>query len=189
MNIFVLDLDPVRAAVQQCDKHIVKMPLESAQMLSTAHRYLDGTMYVGKSASGRAMKLWRHPSPDLDSKLYKVVHLNHPCSLWTMGSRANYLWHYQHFVALSNEFTHRYGKVHASFAMLKDMLANPPANIPDIGLTQFRLAMGAAPQCMHPDDPVRSYREFYQTKQDRFSMTWTKRATPSWFKVNADVAA
>lgn len=183
MNIFCLDPDPVRAAVLQCDKHIVKMPLESAQMLSTVHRFLDGTQYQGKSASGRSMKLWRHPDAALESKLYKVVHLNHPCTLWSMESAANYEWHYKHFVALSEEFTYRYGKVHASYAMLKDLLSVLPRNIPRTGLTPFRLAMGAAPQCMHPEDPIRSYREFYQTKQDRFSMTWTKREIPEWFTV------
>ena len=53
----------------------------------------------------------------------------------------------------------------------------------DIGQTPFKLAMGAAPECINKSDPVGSYRAFYQTKQDRFSMDWTKRSIPEWFTV------
>jgi hypothetical protein len=183
MNIFVLDSNPVKAAIQQCDKHVVKMVLESAQMLCTAHRLLDGTMQWGKSASGRKMKHWILDDPDKDAAFYKAVHCAHPCTLWTMESIENYEWHHAHFNALCEEYTRRYGKVHMCETKLLELLIDPPANIPQIPQTRFKLAMGAAPQCMHPEDPVRSYREFYQTKQERFSMTWTKREVPTWFKV------
>jgi len=100
-----------------------------------------------------------------------------------MESIANYEWHHQHFEALCNEYTHRYGKVHNTEKLLLEDLIDPPENIPDVPMTQFKLAMKSTPECMHPEDPVRSYHEFYQTKQARFKMTWTKRAIPEWFKV------
>ena len=115
MNIFILDEDPVRAAQLQCDKHIVKMPLESAQMLSTVHRMLDGTETRRPSKSGKTMvKYWELDEPR-ESILYKAVHYTHPCTVWSMESVANYNWHYEHFVALHDEFVYRYGKTHGSF--------------------------------------------------------------------------
>ena len=185
MNIFILDYHPVAAAKLQCDKHIVKMVLESAQMLSTAHRILDGTESKIRSKSGKTtVKHWIHPR--LDNFLYKAVHVGHPCTVWTMESDANYRWHYKNFVALCDEYTYRYGKVHSTDTQLREMLRACPKNIPtDIGLTPFKLAMGAAPECINPIDPVGSYRAFYQTKQERFSMVWTKRDIPEWFKVAA----
>jgi hypothetical protein len=184
MNIFILDSDAIKAAQLQCNAHVVKMVVESAQMLSTAHRMLDGHAIKNpaKPEKSRA-KLWIHPDPDMDSILYKAVHYNHPCTVWTMASEENYLWHYQHFVALCDEFTHRYDKVHKSDAVLRKTLIAPPKNIAQISKTQFPLAMGSNPECMFPDDPVKSYRMFYQTKQDRFKMAWTRRDVPDWFKV------
>ena len=183
MNIFLLSEDPYEAAVQQCDKHIVKMPLESAQMLCTAHRILDGTETRRPSKSGKTtVKYWELPD-DRESLLYKAVHFTHPCTLWTMESEANYYWHFRHFLALSIEYQYRYGKEHSSWTLLKDILATPPTNIPRRGLTPFRLAMGAAPQCINKSDPVGSYRAFYHTKQDNFKMVWSKRPVPEWFQV------
>ena len=180
MNIFVLDKDPIESAKLQCDKHVVKMIVESAQMLSTSHRMLDGILRIEQSANGRKVKRWSI-NDDRNDVMYKAVHMNHPCTVWTRDSLANYDWHYVHFTALCDEYTHRYGKVHATDKLLRGVLARAPQNIPDKGQTQFALAMKAEPSCIHPDDPVRSYREFYQTKQDRFSMVWTNRSEPVWF--------
>ena len=162
MNIFVLDRNPVLAAMMQCDKHVVKMVLESAQMLSTAHRLLDGDNCI---------------APD---KLYKVAHAKHPCTLWVMESIANYHWLYNHFIALCDEYTFRYGKKHLCDLKLSGILKYQPTNIPLGTLTEFRLAMGTNPECKF-DDPVRSYRAYYKTKQKNFKMVWTKRETPDWF--------
>ena len=75
MNIFVLDKNPIRAAQLQCDKHVVKMIVESAQMLSTAHRILDGTKTKRPSKSGKRMvDYWVHPDNNLENTLYKAVH-------------------------------------------------------------------------------------------------------------------
>lgn len=181
MNIFVLNESPVLAAQEQCDKHVVKMIVESAQMLSTAHRMLDGQVSRQPSKSGKTMiKYYDHPT--LDSTLYKAVHHHHPCTVWTMESVCNYIWHYKHFVALCDEYMYRYGKRHLTDTLLRSILMTPPVRIPRVERTPFKLAMGSNPECML-DCPVESYRAFYHTKQDRFSMTWTSRPVPSWFEV------
>ena len=182
MNIFVLHKDPIVAAQMQCDKHVVKMIVESAQMLSTAHRMLDGTVQIAPSKSGKRMvKHYRlFDDPEMDQILYKAVHYKHPCTVWTMESPANYMWHWRHFDALCEEYTYRYGKTHAS-SLLRSPLWALPHNIPMVSFTPFKLAMTANPECMDPEDPVASYRRFYMTKQDRFKMVWTKRPTPWWF--------
>jgi hypothetical protein len=183
MNLFILDKDPILAAQLQCDKHVVKMIVESAQMLSTAHRMLDGVLKRAPSKSGKTMsKHWTLPD-DREGVLYKAVHMAHPCTVWTMQSNNNYAWHWVHFAALCDEYTYRYGKVHATDTLLREKLKRLPRNIPVGYLTQQPLAMKSNPECMHLNDPVRSYREFYQTKQDRFKMVWTKREVPEWFKV------
>ena len=183
MNLFILDKDPVLAAQLQCDKHVVKMIVESAQMLSTVHRMLDGKQTRVASKSGKTqVKAWVLPD-DREDVLYKAVHMAHPCTVWTMKSDMNYNWHYAHFVALCDEYTYRYGKVHATDTLLRDKLKQLPKNIEVGYLTPFALAMKSNPECMHPNDPVRSYREFYQTKQERFKMAWTNREVPEWFTV------
>ena len=185
MNIFVLDHNPKIAAQLQCDKHVVKMIVESAQMLSTAHRMLDGYTEKRPSKSGKRMiNYWVHPNKDLEDVLYKAVHHKHPCTVWTMESVYNDRWHYDHFCALLDEYTYRYGKTHST-ERLKYWLVKPPKNIPQVPFTDFKLAMTHEPQCIHEGQTIRSYREYYQTKQDRFKMVWTKRSVPDWFKVAA----
>ena len=164
MNIFILDNDPIVAAQQQCNKHVVKMLLESAQMLCTAHRLLDGDEIISQ-------------------ELYQPVHPKHPCTLWTMETSTNYEWHHKHWIALCDEYTYRYGKTHLSDQKFRGLLSSLPKNIPTGPLTKFRLAMGSNPECM-VDDPVESYRKFYMTKQKRFKMIWSKRDMPDWFEVD-----
>lgn len=186
MNIFILSEDPVQAAVEQCDKHVVKMIVESAQMLSTAHRLLDGEMYMAPSKSGKRMvKHYRLNHSHREQLMYKAVHAGHPCTIWTMETSENYTWHYKHFVALCDEYTYRYGKKHATDTRLRYILKYPPTNTNWTGgLTQFALAMKANPECIYEGDPVRSYRKYYHTKMDRFKMAWSKRNQPEWFHAN-----
>ena len=185
MNVFVLDNDPVKAAQLQCDKHVVKMIVESAQMLSTVHRMLDGVETRRPSQSGKTQsKYWVLPD-DRENLLYKAVHMHHPCTIWTAQSNNNYNWHYVHFVALCNEYTYRYGKVHSTDTLLRKALMNLPTNLPIGYKTQFPLAMKDFPECIDYNDVVGSYRKFYQTKQDRFKMVWSKRSVPEWFAVAA----
>lgn len=182
MNLFILDEDPVESAILQCDKHVVKMIVESAQMLSTAHRMLDGNETRRPSKSGKTMvKYWILPDNREDT-FYKAVHMYHPCTIWTMQSDKNYNWHYTHFVALCDEYKYRYGKIHGTDALLRNDLETLPKNIPIGSLTPQPLAMKSNPECMDTNDIVGSYRAFYQTKQSRFKMAWTKRKTPEWFQ-------
>lgn len=183
MNLFIIDPDPVVAAQQQCDKHVVKMIVESAQMISTTHRILDGELTRRLSKSGKTMmKYWVHPNNNWEGVLHKAVHTGHPCTKWTMVSSDNYFWHYKHFTALCDEYTYRYGKVHKCDKELRDILSHLPENIPRGDQTPFELAMKDFPECIVENDPVQSYRNFYQTKQHRFKMVWTKRDKPEWFK-------
>lgn len=85
--------------------------------------------------------------------------------------------------ALCEEYTYRYGKMHKSEEVLWP-LRSTPINISKGDLTPFALAMKSNPECINKNDPIKSYRMFYQTKQDRFKMNWTKRNIPEWFKVN-----
>ncbi len=177
MNTFYLHKDPVIAAEMHCDKHAVKMPVESGQMLSTVHRYLDGNPCLRLSAKGKRMKHWAMEDSNKEAKLYKVAHLNHPSTIWTRQSSENYLWHYDLFKALLGEYTYRYGKVHKS-AELLDMLSILPKNIPEGEFTQ-------PPQCM-PDqykcnDAVQAYRNYYLGEKSGFAK-WKAREVPTWFR-------
>ena len=180
MNIFILDNDPVNAAQDQCDKHVVKMIIESAQMLSTVHRMLDGKMERRPSKSGSMLKYY-YLEDGRENTLYKACHHNHPSTVWTRESKANYDWHYKHFVALCDEYTYRYGKVHMTDTKLRQALKQVPTNIPDIGPTKFKLAMSSNPECIF-EDAVKSYRAFYHTKEERFNLVWTKRMIPDWWQ-------
>ena len=182
MNVYVLDADPVLAAQMQCDKHVVKMVLETAQLLSTAHRVLDGKLVVQKSKTGRRESVYVLEDPEAESKMYRATHANHPCAKWLMASVSNYNWLYRHFEGLCDEYKFRYGKVHSCDSKLRGVLDDLPTNLSDVGPTAFALAMKAHPECIHPEDTVRSYREYYRTKVGNFKMVWTKREVPAWFK-------
>lgn len=184
MNIFILDEDPVIAAQQQCDKHVVKMIVESGQMLSTAHRLLDGRPVTELSRNGRRLTVWRLDDPYMETTLYKSVHPKHPSTLWTCESISNYIWHYSHFLALCDEYEYRYEKIHSTRTKLEEALSRLPQNIPQKReLTPFKLAMKSNPECMK-EDAIESYRLFYMTKQKRFKMDWKKREIPDWFLVD-----
>lgn len=176
MNIFYLDENPVLAAKFHCDKHVVKMIVESAQMLSTAHRVLDGEIYIEKSKSNRSIKRWKLNS-ELEDKLYKATHVNHPSNVWTRSSVWNYQWLYSLFVNLLEEYTHRYGKHHKCEELIES-LKLLPVNIPLTSQTHIPLAMPH--QCMIGSG-VESYRHYYQTcKQD--ILVYTNRDKPFWLK-------
>lgn len=160
MNIFYLDKDPKLAVEGMIDKHVVKMVLESAQLLCTCHRILDGEHGYKVSAAGRRLQTWTHPDPKMEEQLYKSQHFNHPCSLWLRESVENYKWLYEHFKALSEEYTKRYKKVHLSWTKLGNLLATPPKNAP---LAPF----SEPPQAMLPEykvegDSVKAYHNYYQ---------------------------
>lgn len=176
MNIFAIDKDPVRAAQQQCDKHVVKMILESAQLLSTAHRVLDGSVVIGKTKTGR--KQTQYVLGDKrDDVLYKATHINHPSAVWCRQTKGNYTWLYMHFKALCKEYTARYGRKHLCEEKLLKELVRPPIHIKQEGCTPFSLAM---PEQYKVSDTVESYRKYYKSKVATIDMRW-KRNKPEWF--------
>jgi hypothetical protein len=176
MNIFAVDQNPYQAAEWLVDRHVVKMVLESCQLLSTAHRILDGTEYVGKSKTGRNVKRWMLPDIDMDLNLYDATHVNHPSAVWCRTTIYNYNWLYQHFVALMNEYTYRYGKVHKCESM-SQWLVYPPKNIKIAELTPVSPAM--PDEYKVPNDHVESYRNYYRIAKERMH-SWKNRNPPPW---------
>ena len=159
MNIFYLDKDPVKAAEYSCDKHVVKMILESAQMLCTAHRVLDGDEYA--DANG----------------LYKEAYKNHPCTIWARESSSNYSWLYRHFLALGMEYEYRYGRKHASVVKLEDPLSKMPDNITHTSLTPLAQAM---PEEYKNEDAIIAYRD-YCINEKHYAKWERNRTKPIWW--------
>ena len=182
MNIFYLHKDPIKAAEMSCDKHVVKMILESAQMLSTAHRVLDGVEHYGKTANGRKIKRWLHPDSNLEKSLYLASHVKHPSTQWVMYNLQNYVWLYRHMIALNNQFKKRYNKQqdHLTIQKLGKILADTPKKLP---VRDHKEPTPAMPdECKVPGDSVASYRKYYIMKKKSFA-TWKSPAVmPDWFK-------
>lgn len=178
MNIFYVDADPREAAISLVDKHVVKMILESAQLLCTAHRVLDGEQYTKLSKTGRKMKSWKLKGKQ-DEVLYHATHVNHPSAIWVRESVANYVWLWNHLRCLCNEYTHRYGKYHKiDLSGLLFELYTPPLNIPKTDSTPIPLAM---PEEYKIGNPIESYREYYK-KAKKDLHKWTKRNPPKWIE-------
>ena len=179
MNIFYLDHDVIKCAAMHNDKHCVKMILEYAQLLSTAHRVLDGVETVGLSKSGR--KATRYVLNDnRDSKLYGATHMNHPSAIWARKSKANYTWLANLLIALCAEYTYRYGKTHKVEADgLADMLLNTlPTNIGDDAFTEPTPAM--PDEVKIAGDSIASYRNYYNLNKTHLAK-WKSRPVPQWF--------
>ena len=175
MNIFFLHPDPAIAAEMHCDKHCVKMILETAQMLCTAHRVLDGDTVADQKG------------------MYKTAHLNHPSTKWVRGSPLQYKWTYDLFKFLCDEYTKRYDKVHLTDKKFREILSTPPFNINaqvmymfhDGGRPYILADYIQPPQCMPdqykvPDDAVKAYRNYYIGEKAGFAK-WAYCSTPTWF--------
>jgi len=182
MNIFYLDKDPIEAAKQSCDKHVVKMIVESAQMLSTAHRMIDGNLYTDKTKAGRNIKRWKHPNPNMEKTLYKACHTGHPSTVWVMESAYNYHWLYKHMMALNTEFKMRYGHIldHKTIQLLEGALMYPPKNI-SLNTIATDPPPAMPDYCKIPGDSVASYKKYYIYEKQRFA-TWKSPSTvPAWY--------
>lgn len=179
MNIFRLDEDPVIAAQMMCDKHVVKMVTEYGQLLSTAHRVIDGTPVRRPSKSGKRMvDHYQVNGAFREALLYKVAHKNHPSAIWCRLNDKNYDWLYRHFEATAKEYEHRYGRVHLTYEKLGVLLKPPPTNISLS--TQPTLMPACMPEYCKDTSLVRSYRKYYKEEKSGFAK-WTKRDTPAWF--------
>jgi hypothetical protein len=155
MNIFFLDENPTLSAKYHVDKHVVKMILETAQLLCGVHHSTDQVT---------------------DQVPYKLSHKNHPCAIWARESLSNYLYLCELGLELGKEYTYRYGKKHKSIEVIEWCIVNKP-NIPDIGFTTPAMAM---PDEFKVDSVVESYRNYYMgAKSDLAS--WKNREKPFWF--------
>ena len=181
MNIFYLDRDPKTCAEMHLDKHVVKMIIEYSQLMSTAHRVLDGDEYFDKTANGRKIKRWRMANPKYENGLMLACHVNHPSGVWVRQSRQNYIWLNQMWNYLLLEYTHRYGKRHAC-ADRMDVLYAWPENIPNGTFTPPTPAM--PDECKIANDSLASYHKYYIEKKVSFAK-WTKREVPLWFREGA----
>ena len=162
MNIFILDKDIKKCAQYHCDKHVVKMILETAQLLCgvhhvTAHDTVHDTAHVP----------------------YKLSHKNHPCAIWARESFSNYVYLCELGLELCKEYTHRYGKRHKSLDVILWCIVNRP-NIPDKGFTEPAKAM---PDEYKVKSVVESYRNYYRGAKSGFA-SWKMRETPEWFTFN-----
>jgi hypothetical protein len=159
MNIFVLDKDPKLCSQYHCDKHVVKMILETAQLLCSVH----------------------HMTPQVTPQVpYKLSHKNHPCSIWVRECMENYIWLCDLGMELSKEYTYRYGKTHKSQQVIEWCIVNLPRLRENGDITPFALAM---PEEYKVNCPVESYRNYYKGAKISFA-NWKNREIPEWFHLN-----
>lgn len=152
MNIFYLDDDIRHCAQFHCDKHVIKMTLESAQILCSV------------------LCINHIKAP------YKATHLKHPCVIWANQSLSNWLWLKALAGALNDEYKYRFNhtKNHKSFDVI---LSLEIPLIPDLGLTERPQAL---PDEFKQNDPIQAYRDYYQSRKQHLAQ-WTKRGKPYWF--------
>jgi hypothetical protein len=137
MNIFAIYDNPVESAIYLVDKHIVKMPLESAQLLCNAY-------FINNS---------KKKTP------YNPTHLNHPCSIWTAESNDNFEWLCHHGIELCNEYSERYNRTHKCLDVILFCLENKP-KFPQKSMTKFACAM--PDEYKISEDPILCYQEYYR---------------------------
>lgn len=135
MNIFYLDSCPDKSARLMYNKHVVKMILESAQLLCTAHRELGN-----------------------ENVPYKSTHKNHPSAVWTRSDANHYVWVYLHMMALGEEYTRRYGRKHMTITKCEKVLADLPPNIP---VNNFEQPPQCMPQEYKADCSIKAYWNYY----------------------------
>jgi len=151
VNIFVLDSNIKKCAEYHCDKHVIKMILESAQLLSTVLR-INNINYG-----------------------YEITHPNHSCTLWAGKSLSNWKWLRELGKALNTEYRFRFNKEknHKSFDLIQGM---PIPKILDCGLTPFVKVM---PKIYQQKNPIYAYRKYY-IEEKKHILNWTKRSIPFW---------
>lgn len=158
MNIFYLDSEVKKCAEYHVNSHIVKMPLETAQLLCSAHWNTGGE------------------AP------YKNTHRNHPCSLWARNSISNYMWLCELGFSLLDEYSFRYGKTHGCHKVITWCSENIP-NLKEDGFTEPPLAMGDEFKVISfgKVNVIQSYRNYY-LKAKNHLFQWKKRDIPDWVK-------
>lgn len=162
MNIFFLHMIQSICAQMHCDKHVIKMCLETCQLLCTAWQVID-------------------PDHKIYNPAYKLAHKNHPCSIWVRQSQSNYKWLCELGIELCKEYTYRYGKIHKSQKYIEELQINI-LPICDIGLTKCPQAL---PDVYKDEDVIIAYRHYYFFEKERM-LVWkgkiAGREIPEWIK-------
>jgi hypothetical protein len=188
MNIFVLDRDPSMAALYHCNKHVIKMILESAQMLCTAHwlghlKKADLSLSDFKRVKDAQSWLFNNVSEDLQPP-WKLTHARHPCTVWASKNVSNYGWVLRLAESLLQEYTRRYKKKHASHCVVKWLGKNFPPDIPDGFLTNHPVCMKEDYKVYDTDgniSVVKSYKNYYILDKSRFAKWEPQAKMPEWF--------
>lgn len=179
MNIFVLDSDIDKSVEAHFDKHVVKMPLEAAQMISTTMVIDEVIGAVPRKLTGAELvevSKYGHPGySDPRKEFYRPVNPNHPCNIWARTSIQNFEYLYVYMLALGDEYTHRYDKVHQSVS--KTLKFGEPCRIPEVPMTPFAQAM---PEEYKSEDAVESYRTYYMCEKAHLA-AWKRRKRPEWW--------
>jgi hypothetical protein len=159
------------------DKHVVKMIVEYAQILSTAHRVCDGSVRIERrEKNGKTRRITRWDLPDSRNDiLYLATHVQHPSMIWARWSKETYTYLLELFECLLQEYTHRYGKVHKSTQLLPT-LKQPPTKLRYVGFREPFLAM---PNQYVNADVVKAYRDYYISEKIA-TAKWTNRQRPAW---------
>ena len=182
MNIFYLHYDTKICAQEHLDKHVVKMIVEYAQLMSTAHRILDGNHYFDKSKNGRKIARWKLDD-HRENLLYHAVSYNHPSAVWVREDLSHYQWLWNLASELCQEYRYRYGgttdKQHKTSLVIQN-LSFAPNNIPRTGI--FQEPPQAMPEDVKvPGDSIQAYKNYY-LKYKRGFAKWKVRGAPHWYK-------
>jgi hypothetical protein len=172
MNLFILSLIQKEIAQYMMDKHVSKILLEAVQMLCSAKRILD-------------------PDDEINDRIYKLAHKNHPVTIWCRKSRKNFIWALDLVEELHKEWRYRYGhpetKFHKSYLVSLILRENIPSSdkFEEMELTTFALAM---PDKYKTNDPVESYRNYYMSEEKQKIASWKKkREKPDWYIVEQKI--
>ena len=143
------------------------MVIEYAQLLSTAHRVLDGQQYWDKTKNGRRIKRYKMFNKYLDTELYLAAHVRHPSAIWTRQSIHHYNWLFDLWFALSKEYEYRYNREHLTFTKLNKILMKAPKGIPRDEWSDPPPAM--PDDCKIDGDSIASYHKYYREHKSGFN--------------------
>ena len=188
MNIFLLSLNPEEAAEFHCDKHVIKMILETTQLLYMCWAYFDENNWRDnleiQLTENKTMKEMKENNQKVNFSTYKCGkgHMNHPCSKWLRESSQNYKWLCELGLKLCEEKAHRWpkNKKHGSQGHLEVLSNNIPKGLKDLETNSYALAM---PEECKLDNAVESYRKYYILHKQHI-YKWTNRKNPFWIKNN-----
>ena len=193
MNLFVLSINPRKAAEFHLDKHVVKMILEACQLLYTAHwvftypQILEQRSAIGISRLQKSLRVPEslktapHSKTRSEEPGFRPVNPHHPCAIWVRESSGNYLWAANLACELAKEYEYRWpGRgAHGCRAHAEWLKMNLPAQIPRAPRTEFVQAMD---ERFKDPDPVIAYRRYYVISKDQERGLWhyTRRTAPQF---------